>query len=303
MALTFISLLIGGILFWQANVISGTTGDAEFNQKLRDALAEINFANSNDELAIDTAADNLTNFIYYRSGIQLSEPNRDSLSQSEQSSFSQSKKISQSQLAKILTDVSFERLVTLTDSEINLIAETLRGFNPPGGLPTVYQGVRGRVKPRADGEGAMEPERFVNQIKASRDAFLDGKSAETEMTKTALHNRITSEISDRVNYLSSAEPSFFGGSKGFMTPMQALLIAYSVVTDDLLVGNQADLEQTKSELQQVASRFASEPYPGHQGYNAYGVNGYLYSSPTNFLLDDATTSRLIHLINQSVARQ
>ena len=118
------------------------------------------------------------------------------------------------------------------------------------------------------------------------------------MTRAALYNRMLVEISERVDYLSEADPDFFGGTKGNMTPMQAMLLTYSVVSDDMLVGNQTELQQKETEVQQLASSFGTEPYPSAQGHKAYGVNGYVYSSPTNLLLDDSTTSKILNLIKQ-----
>lgn len=299
LTLAVFALMIGGFLFWKSGVTSGNSDQTEFNQKVSNALAEINFAHSADALAVRTATDDLTNFIQYRSGVQLNQANKDSLQQSEESALNQSKRITPAQLAQILTDVSFERLAVLSDADIAEMAETLRGFDPPGGLPASFQTFRNKVKPRANGDGAVQPEKFIDQLKASRDALIvDPSSKEVEMTRTALRNRITYEISNRVNYIAEAEPDFFGGTKGNMTPIQAFLITYSIISDDLLAGNQGQLEQKKNRLQQLVARYGSESYPDPQGFNGYGANGYIYSSPVGFLLDDATTSRILNLIRQ-----
>lgn len=306
-SLSILILLVGGILIWKINTTSGETDKEVFNQEIRNALAELNFpnGNNNDAPTVSAASANFANFISYRSGVQLNQSNKDLLSQSEQSAWSQSKRITTNQLAQILTDVSIEKLVILTDSDINNMSETLRGFNPPGGLPQDYQDVRGLVKPRSNGEGTMNPSEFIAQLKSTRNTFTDqsiinqsGREREMRLTRTALYNRLINEISKRTDFLTDADPNFFGQTKGEMTPMQAMLVTYSVVADDRVAGNQVDLQQKMSNLQQVASQFGQEPYPNSQGYKAYGVNGYIYSSPTDILLDNAGITRILTLINQ-----
>lgn len=295
----FVALVMGGVFFWKATSTSSTSNTQEFYQGVRNALSEINLPDSNNAVAINSAADNFSNFINYRSGVQINQSNKNLLTQSEQSAWSNSKRITKADLAQILTDVSFERLVALSDSDINNMAETLRGFNPPGGLPSSYQSIRGSVKVRADGEGAMMPNQFIGQLKSTRDTFVEGSSTKViEMTRAALYNRMLVELSERVDYLNEADPDFFGETKGSMTPMQAMLLTYSVVSDDMLVGNQNELQQKVTEVQQLASGFGTEPYPSAQGSKAYGANGYVYSSPTNLLLDDSTTSKILNLIKQ-----
>lgn len=306
MSLGILILLFGGILAWKVNVSSGETNKEVFNQEIRNALAELNFpnGNNNDAPTISAASDNFVNFVNYRSGVQISQSNKNLLSQSEQSAWNQSKRVTTNQLAQVLTDVSIEKLVTLTDSDINNMAETLRGFNPPGGLPPSFQNFRGVIILRSDGEGDMSPNNFVGQLKSTRDVFTDqtitnqsSREREMRLAKTALYNRLINEISGRIDYLSDADPNFFGQTKGEMTPMQALLITYSVVADDRLAGNQSDLQQKMLNLQQVASGFGQESYPSSQGYKAYGVNGYLYSSPTATLLNDTIVERILTLVN------
>ena len=117
--------------FWKTDVSSGTTGLEEFHQHVREGLAEISLPTSNDAAAINSAADNLGNFINYRSGVQISQANKDLLKNTEQNFRSQGKKITPDQLSQILTDVAVERFPTITEAEINSAMESLRGFYHP----------------------------------------------------------------------------------------------------------------------------------------------------------------------------
>lgn len=294
-------LLAGGVFFWKTNRSLGVTYNAEYQQGIRNALAEINIPSSGNAAAIEASSENLANFIYYRSGVQISQENKNLLKQAEQQSWTNSSKIAQNQLAQILTDVSFEKLPTLSDSDIDNMAETLRGFNDPSFSPA-YQNMRQHVKLRANGEGSMEPAYFVNQIKTLRNAARGDRGSYVPLlissSQTALYNSLLNKISDRSAQISAAQTNFFANSEIRMTPMQALLITYSVVADDLLNGNQVQLQQNLTEVQRDISTFAGEPYPMPQGHRAYGTNGYIYSSPMNLLLDESDMNRILTLIKE-----
>lgn len=302
------ALLLGGVFFWKTSPTSGTTHQTAFNQDVRDALAEVNITAVSNIDAATVVSNNLANFISYRSGVQISAANKSLLAQNELKSREQSKKVSQDQLAQILTDVSFEKLTTLSDADIDTFSDTLRGFNSADSA-SVFRDGRGLVRLRADGEGTMEPTYFVNQLKSARDSEIryktGGRQASesdiytAKLSRSALRNKILSEVNERTGYIATAQPNFFDGSStNDMTPAQALLIVYSVVADDDLSGNQAELKQSLSDAQHDISQFWGQQYPNPQAYSAYGVNGYLYSTPTNVLLDEAATTRIINLISE-----
>ena len=303
--LVIFTLLISGVLFWKTSFTSGTTNDEAFRQGMRNALAEINFSTGNAPVSVSTTTNNLANFINYRTGIQLSQTNKNLLIQNEQSALDNSKRIDKFQLAQILTDVAYEKLVTLSDADINNMSENLRGFNAPN-MPPDYQGFRDFVHLRADGEGTMQPSQFINQLKSIRDnqiAYNRKQTASSQwlvsLQRQSLLSHIESEITQRAASLVSAEPNFFGGSANFdMTPTQAMLLTYSVAADDMLVGSQTELQQKMAAHQQFVSRYGNQPYPGSQGQHAYGVNGYIYSTPVNIVLNDSTTTRILNLIQE-----
>ena len=303
--LVVFTLLISGVLFWKTSSTSGTTDDEAFRQGMRNALAEINFSTGNAPVSVSTTTNNLANFINYRSGIQLSQTNKNLLIQNEQSALDNSKRIDKFQLAQILTDVAHEKLVTLSDADINNMSENLRGFNAPN-MPQDYQSIRNLISLRADGEGTMEPSQFVSQLKSIRDnqiAYNRKQTASSQwivnLQRQSLLSHIESEITQRATSLANAEPNFFGGSANFdMTPTQAMLLTYAVAADDMLVGNQTELQQKMAAHQQFVSRYGNQPYPGSQGQHAYGVNGYIYSTPLNIVLDETAATRILNLIRE-----
>jgi hypothetical protein len=292
---------MSGIFFWKADSTSGTTTTEEYRQTLRNALTEINLPKDNNAAIISASSDNLANFIYYRSGIQLSQANKNLLVDNEQKSWAQSKKITQTQLAQILTEVAFDKLVTLSDSDLAGMAETLRGFNTAA-YSSAYPNAREFVRLRANGEGIMEPAYFVSEVKAVRDAEIAKRNRPysspdlgLRMSRAALHERISSEIAERVAELKDADTTFSDTTPSDLTPAEAMLLTYSIVTNDFLMGNQSELQQLMAGKQQLVANYGGQ-FPSPQGYNAYGVNGYIYSSPADLLLDDATTAQVLNLI-------
>lgn len=116
LAFTIFALLTGGVFFWKATVTYGVTDDEESRQSYRNALSELNLSTRSNAAEIAVSSNNLANFIYYRSGIRLSQANKDSLMQSEQKAWAESKRITQSQLADAMTTVAYEKLATFSDA-------------------------------------------------------------------------------------------------------------------------------------------------------------------------------------------
>ncbi len=213
--------------------------------------------------------------------------------------------ITQTQLAEILTDVAFNKLVTLSDSDLSYMAETLRGFNTPA-YSAAHPNAREFVRLRANGEGIMEPADFVNELKSIRNDEISFRNRpplskppmSLRISRMALYNRVSSEITERVSELRDADASFSGSSPDDLTPVEAMLLTYSVVTNDYLMGNQTELQQQMVNKQQLVANYGGQ-FPDPQGYNAYGVNGFIYSTPADLLLDNATTTEVLNLIRTS----
>ncbi len=302
-ALVIVAVAVTGGLFWKLNSVSAVSPSEEYKQRVRNALSEINLSNNQNLVSANSSSASLSDFIYYRSGVQLSQANKDSLAQIQMNSLAQTKKVSQDQLVQIITDVAFEKLVTFSDANISSMSDSLCGCSDPN-LPPSFK--RDMVKLRANLEGYMPKTTFVSQLKYARDAEISYRQKGSryppllrQANRMALKNRVSKEVSDRSNYLVAADPNFFNGSAANeMTPMQAILLTYSVITDDSLAGNRAELEKQMLDNQQDVTNFIKTPYPSPQGHKAYGVNGYQYSTPTDLLFDDAAVTRVLSLIQE-----
>ncbi len=305
LALGIFVLIISGVFLYRTNLTSGSTHEEEFHQKVRNALAELNFSPGKSQDNINASTNKLAKFINYRSGIKLSKETKDFLSSKEKKAQTESKRITQTQLAEALTTVACEKLAVLSDSDIDAMADNLRGFKTPE-VSAAYPDFRETVKLRANGEGTMEPADFVKRLKNARADEIDYQnqtgataSVKSPLYRMALRNRLNTEITKRANYLAASSPDFFNGStNNDLTPTQALLLTYSIVTNDSLAGNQIELQSRMEEKQQIIVQHLKRPFPSPQNQHAYGVNGYIFSTPSDLLLDDAVMTRVLNLAGE-----
>ncbi|MBX3296527.1 MAG: hypothetical protein KF762_12545 [Acidobacteria bacterium] len=283
--------VILGALTWKLNVASGVTATEEYIHKVRDGLAEINLPKTNDSSLVNAIPEGLSDFFQSRSGVSISQSNRDLLRSAEQNARNNSKEVDAAALTQILTDIALERLPTLSDTEIANITNSLRGFDAPD-LPQSFQNGRSMVKLRGSAYKGMSADDFNSKLTEARN---DGAS--NSVMQGLIYTLLEKEIDQRVYLFSQADPQFFGGTKSRMTPAQALLITYSVIADDPLF-TQAEIAQRMQYNQQLGSRASGSNFPSPQGHKAFGDNGHLYSSPVSILLNDASVERLLTLVQE-----
>jgi hypothetical protein len=278
----------------------------EFEARVRDGVGrEVQFASPGDPSGIVRASVNsVDNFIFKRSGVKLSGATKTRLAEMEQRTLNgEAKRLTISELNDVLTATAFERLETLTDEEILHIDDTLRGFNAPD-LPS-------RLKRR----DILLPGRVVG---ISKDKFVDQLKAIREQTNTPLgdvlkgatHRAIEDIVQRRASDLSEAVPEKFGGAwdvagnregRTGVTPLQALLITYSAVTTDFLSYSEANLDKYMKGLQKARTERWGENYPSPEGHRAFGVNGYLVSTPLDLIFDERTVNRMLDHIQERSA--
>lgn len=282
-----------GLSDWQTSFAQTKNYEEEFHREIGNALAEINLPTTNNAAEINQAADNLANFIFYRSGVQLSAANKDLLRELEGKSWQQSKRINRGYLTRVLSDAAIEKISNATDADINYVAENLGGFDAPD-LPESFKKGKGLISLRASGAGLIEKEEFIEQAKVLRGMVKTNKIAQSFVVSA-----IDRELGDRIDLLAKASPKYFGASRGDLTPAQAMLVIYAIVTDDFPAGNQKELTQKMENLQKTIMRINNgQSYPSPNGYRAYGVNGYFFNTPADLLLDDATVTKILNGIKE-----
>jgi hypothetical protein len=233
-ALAVALVLVGGAAVWQASRLPAEAS-SEDKRQLHERLhkgvgSEVKFASAaaNAE-QVDEAVGSTDAFIYWRSGLRMSDDTKKRLAKAESDVLKgKSKQITLGELTDNLTTAVVERLATLTDEEIELVADASTDEH-------------GDIRSRADGKwGVLTKKELVQQAKSGREWSHRGDSA----LRASLRPMIEEEVTGRALTLSAALPEQFGqaGAQG-LTPTQALLIAYSVAADDPLTDSRSDIEQ------------------------------------------------------------
>lgn len=282
-------------------------GKRQYHARIRDGVGrEVQFASPGDSPgAIRSSVNSVDNFIFKRSGVKLSGPTKNRIAEMEQRTLNgEARRLTVSELNDVLTATAFERLGRLTDEEILHIDETLRGFDAPD-LP---KRLARRRTIRLPGRSVLiSSETFVEQVKAMRDQTHTPLG---EVLKAATHREVQKNVHRQIRDLSEAVPEKFVGTwdttndregDSGVTPLQAVLIAYSVASSDLLTGSEASLTKFMKGIQDGLTRINGEKYPSPDGHNAYGVNGYITSTPLDLVFDEQTINRMLDHIQERSA--
>jgi hypothetical protein len=80
-----------------------------------------------------------------------------------------------------------------------------------------------------------------------------------------------------------------------------VLIAYSAVTTDFLEYSEANLNKFMNGMQKARTERWGQNYPSPEGHRAFGVNGYLVSSPLDLVFDERTVNRMLDHIQERSA--
>jgi hypothetical protein len=272
----------------------------KFKAAVRDGIgSEVQFTKPGDDAKnVRASVESATQFMRKRSGVDLRGQTKTRLADMESSaSAGMSRRITPDELSEIIATTTLERLSTASDEEINRAAETLKGFDAPD-LPDSFRRGRANVRLRANRWGVdPTPEQFVSQVEAIRDADPTIKSA---ILKPMATRAASSEIQRRAKYLSESVPEQFGSATTGLTPLQAILIAYSTLSDDPLTDSNSNLRKRMEYIQGIVTKQTGQPYPSPAGHLAYGPNGYIYSTPLDIIFDEQTVNLLLdHIAERS----
>lgn len=197
-----------------------------------------------------------------------------------------------------------ERFSSLTDRELAGMDETLRGFNGPD-MPENFQ--RNLQLPQGYVFIGVPPEKTIGGLKAVRDQL---NSPARDVFAGIFREKVLYNVEGKAQNLARAAPGQFGNlwevavgrescavDAGF-TPLQAFLFAYSLVSNDALDYSQANLSRKMKTKRDSRTESLGRPYPSPDGHRAYGVNGYLFSSPLDLFFDEQTVNRLLDRIEK-----
>lgn len=261
---------VGGVAAWRASRLP-VEASSENKQNLTDRLrkgvgSEVRFASAASRPEqVDEAVGSAAEFIYWRSGLKMSDETKKRLSKAESDVLKgKAKHITLDELTESLTGAVVDRLATLTDEEIELAADASSDEH-------------GQIRSRADGSlGVLTRQSLIQQVKSGREWSRQGDSA----LRAALRPMIEDEVKDRAVTLGAALPEQFGQArtKG-VTPTQALLIAYSVAADDPLADSRGDITQSIVQ-KRMEARITREQKKARKNLSgrAYGARGTIHPS-------------------------
>ncbi|MFL6254131.1 MAG: hypothetical protein ACJ74T_03850 [Pyrinomonadaceae bacterium] len=282
-ALAVAFVIVGGVAAWRASQTPAAafSEDKQHSKELskerlrRGVGSEVRFASAASRPEqLDESVRSAADFIRWRSGILMSDETRRNLSKAEGDVLKgKVKRITLGELTDDLTSAVVERLATATDEEIELAADASAGAN-------------GEIKSRADGRwGVLTRDEFIQQAQSGREWSQQGDSA----LGVALRPMIEEEVNGRASALAAALPEQFGqaGTQG-ITPTQALLIAYSVGTDDPLADSRGDIEQAFVQ-QRMEARQTREQKKAQTNVSGrpYGEHGAMHPSAAPLFLRTA----------------
>ncbi len=232
------------------------------------------------EEQVKASVDSAAKFIYERSGLYMSDETRKRLAQAEREVLKgNSPRLSVEGVTDAFTNIVSNRLAQLNDAEIEYAVNT---FQP---------NAQGRITVRADGKwGYLTKGELNKQMKAGREWSNRGDRA----VRVGLHSMIEEEVRDRLSALSQSAPEQFGDiARQGATPLQALLLAYSVATEDPLAGSQDELKAQLIQQRMATGMARPAKSSGPSSGKAYGVNGFLNSSPAYLLISKEAVGELI----------
>lgn len=254
---------------------------AELKQGFRDQVkrglgSKVRFADAKaNPRQIQDAVKATAQFITDRSGFGMSEVTKKRLLKVEQRSLTgKSPLLTAEKLAAVLTTATIEQLLLLTDERIDRMAA---------------EDGKHDVSLRANGDMFLSKEQFTIQARILRDQLASGSVSAQEAVQAAFEREIQTRISD----LSEAAPEQFKRGAEGLTPLQAIIIAYSVAVDDSLGGSQEDLGKTIEVRPKAAAKAKTNRKAGKQ-VKAFGPQGLIFTSPTSAIFNKKMVNDLLN---------
>lgn len=252
--------------------------------QIRDGLGkEVEFAGKKSTAQeVRDSVESAASFIRERSGLEFSDKVKEKLATLESESLSgSSPAISPAGLTDVLADTAVERLSNVSDADIDLAASALSQSD-------------GEVILRGNGRGHTTSSEFVKQAKAMRNLSRQGDPIVYE----AIHKEVEAAVTERVKTYSRALPEQFGDMENNgVTPLQAVLITYSVVSDDLLAGSSNTLKHQVEKTHRTKKSLGLARDDAKPG-KAYGKKGTLFAAPVDLVLDEATMTKLLDRVRE-----
>lgn len=312
LVLGVLSLLVLAVCMWRSSALQAdkqAEAKRRFHERIRDGFGrEVQFASPGDPSGVIRASVNsVDNFIFNRSGVKLSGPTKNRIAEMEERTLNgESRRVTVLELSDVISATALERLSTLSEQEIFHLDDSLRGLKDPE-LPDSFQRTReAHIKLRASHVQVMNSGEFIAQVKTLKAQI---GSPGGDVFSGMARNTIANAVKDRVRLFTEAVPEKFAGNPSAgsegqvttgITPLRAVLLLYSVASDDQFADSAPNLKKSMINMQEaLAARFGR--YPAAEGHFAFGVNGFIYSTPLDLVFDERTLNSFLNRLDERMA--
>lgn len=265
-SVVLIAVAFGSFGVWRSLAVPKQPIGSSIHESIKRGLGgEVKFASPGDPKGqIIASVESVNNFLFQRAGLRMSKETKDRLATMEENTLNgMTRRLSAEDIVVSLTGTINERLSYLTDQEIDFAQKAMQ---KDGAL----------VLPRRSAEYAVTPEELVSNARQLRDKLRQGNDVARDMVQHV----VDESVYDRLSLFSEAVPDKFAGLDAGFTPLQALVLSYSVVADDNLSGSSEDLKQAG-----IAAKA--------NGRKAFGKEGHVFRAPIDFIFNRKTSARLL----------
>ena len=264
-SVVLIAVAFGSFGVWRSLAVPKQPIASSIHESIKRGLgSEVKFASPGDPKGqIVASVESVDNFLFQRAGLRMSKETKDRLATMEENTLNGiTRRLSAEDIVVSLTGTINERLSYLTDQEIDFAERTMQ---KDGSL----------VLPRRSPAYAVTPEQFGTDARQLRDNLRQGNQVARDMVQRV----VDESVYDRLSLFSEAVPDKFAGFDGF-TPLQALVLSYSIVADDNLSGSSEDLKQAGIAVKANDRK-------------AFGKEGHVFRAPIDFIFNRKTSARLL----------
>jgi hypothetical protein len=265
--ITFAVLVSVGV--WQVAALYGPApakrdllADDMNTQIGRGIGSQVRFASRGNSAAeVRASVQSAGNFIYARSGFRMSSETENRLVDLEQRTLNGKRgRIKPEALVNATIDVGLASLAALSDQEIDDVVNVHRGSSP----------------------------NTTDELRVARDRYRSGDHSVRLTDKLAIQKK----QNDRLTVLGRAMPEQFGrATTEGITPVQALLVEYSIASDDLMAGSVGDLMR-KAPSPRSAER------SDQQSQRPFGLNGRFASTRLDLILNKESSRSFLDRIEK-----
>jgi hypothetical protein len=254
---------------------------------LSQANAQVEFPSArSSEGEIKRSVQSIDNFLYARSNIRLSETIKTRLVAAEQQvALGANSRLTTEQLIDVLTEVAFKRLQSLTEDDIGRAKATYEKSYIVDGSYAGFTWKQIKLSP-ADFER--------NLRRLSERSKSNNRELRSSLQKLIAGNSPESGVNGHIQLYVRVLPEQFGAvMQTGISPTQALVIAYAIVSDDPIHIPRTALE---NEMAQAHKNIGGQRYPEPNGNCPFGTNGYLFATPLDLIFNDQTIGSMLDVI-------